>query len=89
MVEPSSGTTGTGPHSLSWAVQVQPYEVSTQMQSCNKAVGCLMLPCRLPFCSVFILDVVKKVDVKHSSDWNNDSVPNQVLSWSHQQNLNT
>ncbi len=87
MVEPSTRTTGTGPHSFSWAVQA--YEVRTQMQSCNKAVGCVMLPCRLAFCSVLILDVVKKVDVKHSSDWNNDSMPNQVLSRSDQQNLNT
>jgi hypothetical protein len=64
------------------------FKHSTQRQSCNKAVGCVMLPCRLAFCSILILDVVKKVDVQHSSDWNNDSVFNQVLSWSNQQNLN-
>jgi len=63
------------------------FHFQTQRQSCNKAVGCVMLPCRLAFCSILILDVVKKVDVQHSSDWNNDFVFNQVLSWSHQQNL--
>ncbi|CAK9191578.1 unnamed protein product [Sphagnum troendelagicum] len=33
---------------------------------------------RLAFCSILILDVVKKVDVQHSSNWNNDSVFNQA-----------
>ncbi|CAN5952364.1 unnamed protein product [Sphagnum jensenii] len=33
---------------------------------------------RLAFCSILILDVVKKVDEQHSSDWNNDFVFNQA-----------
>lgn len=87
MVEPSSGTTGTRPHSLSQVIQA--YEVSTQRQTYSTVVGYVMLLCRLAFCSIHIFDVVKKVDVKHSFDWNNDSMSNHVLSWSHQQILNT
>jgi hypothetical protein len=45
MVQPSSGTTRIEPHSLSWVVQA--YEVSTQKQSYNKIVGCVILLCRL------------------------------------------
>jgi hypothetical protein len=87
MVELGSGTIGTRLHSLSWAVQA--YEVGTQRQSYNKVVGCVMLLCRLAFCSIHIFDAVKKIDIKHNYDWNNDSMSNHVLSWSHQQILNT
>jgi hypothetical protein len=57
MVEPSSGTIGTRPHSLSWALQA--YKVSTQKQSYNIVVGCVMVLCMLAFCFIRILDVVK------------------------------
>jgi hypothetical protein len=43
----------------------------------------------MAFCYICILDVVKKGDVKHSPDWNNNSMSNHVFSWSHQQILNT
>ncbi|CAK9857693.1 unnamed protein product [Sphagnum jensenii] len=33
---------------------------------------------RLAFCSILILDTVKKVDEQHSSDWNNAFVFNQA-----------
>ncbi len=33
-----------------------------------------MLHYKLAFCFVLILDVVKKVDVKHSFNWDNDFV---------------
>jgi hypothetical protein len=87
MVELNSGTIGAGTHSLSWVVQA--YEVSTKRQSYNKVVGCVMLFCKLAFCFIRIFDVVKKGDVEHNFNWNNDSISKHVFSWSHQQILNT